>query len=98
MSNDVLFCIVQQIVNQKDYLKFKKLVKQMLDDNELKQTIRAFFMDGEVTTITTSIEMKPLDSDKNSLPEFNFKLDQTFEEFIKARMKEQLGLVENPTQ
>ena len=41
--------------------------------------------------------MKPWDSDKNPLPEFNFDSDQTFEEFIKARMKEELGLVENPT-
>jgi len=44
--------------------------------------------------------MKPLDSDKNPLPEFNFDLksDQTAEQFIKARMEEELGLVENPTQ
>ena len=90
--------VAKQIVNQRDYLKFKKLVKQMLEDNELKQTIRAFFMEGEVPTTTTSIEMKLLDSDKNSLPEFNFKSDQTFEEFVKAKMKEELGLVENPTQ
>ncbi len=90
--------VAQQIVNQRDYSKFKKLVNRMLEDDELKQTIRAFFMEGEVPTTTTSIEMKPLDSDKNSLPEFNFKSDQTFEEFIKARMKEELELVENPTQ
>ena len=37
--------------------------------------------------------------DKNSLPKVNFKSNQNFEEFIKARMKEELGLVdENPTQ
>jgi len=30
--------------------------------------------------------------------EFNFKSDQTLEEFIKARMEEELGLVENPTE
>ena len=88
--------VAQQIVNQRDYSKFKKLVNQMLEDDELKQTIRAFFMEGEVPT-TTGIEMKPWDSDKNPLPEFNFDSDQTFEEFIKARMKEELELVENPT-
>ena len=88
--------VAQQIVNQRDYSKFKKLVNQMLEDDELKQTIRAFFMEGEVPT-TTGIEMKPWDSDKNPLPEFNFDSDQTFEEFIKARMKEDFGLVENPT-
>lgn len=89
--------VAQQIINQRDYLKFKKLVKQMLEDDELKQTIRAVFLEGEPQK-TTSIEMKPWDSDKNFLPEFNFESDQTFEEFIKARMKEELGLVENPTQ
>ncbi len=89
--------VAQQIVNQRDYSKFKKLVNQMLEDDELKQTIRAFFLEGEVPT-ANRIEMKPWDSDKNPLPEFNFDSDQTFEEFIKARIKEELGLVENPTQ
>ena len=68
----------------------------MLEDDELKQTIRAFFLEGKVPT-ANPIEMKPWDSDKNLLSEFNFDSDQTFEEFIKARMKEDLGLVENPT-
>ena len=89
--------LAQQIVNQRNYSKFKKMVNRMLDDDELKQTIRAFFMEGEVPK-TTGIEMKPFDSDKNPLPKFDFESDQTFEEFIKARMKEELGLVENPTQ
>lgn len=90
--------IAQQIVNQRDYSKFKNLVNQMLQDEEIKQTVQAFFIDieGEVPT-TTGLEMKPWDSDKNPLPEFNFDSDQTFEEFIKARIKEELGLVENPT-
>ena len=69
----------------------------MLEDEELKQTLRAFWIDGE-SPATTLIEMKPFDLDKNSVPEFNFKSDQTFKEFIKARMEEELGLVENPTQ
>ncbi len=93
----IIRSVAQQIINQRDYLKFKKLVKQMLDDDEIKQTIQAFFLEGEPQK-TTPIEMKPLYSDKNDLAEFNFESDQTFEEFIKARMKEELGLVENPTQ
>jgi hypothetical protein len=88
--------VAQQIVNQRDYSKFKKLVNQMLEDDEVNQTIRALFIDVEVPT-NTSIEMKPWDSDKNTLPEFNLNSDQTFEEFIKARMKDELGLVDNPT-
>merc|ERR1712085_81068 len=86
----------QQIVNQRDFSKFKKMINRVLEDDELRETLRAFFIEGEVPT-TTGIEMKPWDSDKNPLPEFNFDSDQTFEEFIKARMKEELGLVENPT-
>lgn len=91
--------VTQQILNQRDYAKFKKLVNQMLEDDELKQTIRAIFMEGEVSK-TNLIEMKPLNSEKNPLPAFNLDLqsDQTPEEFIKARMEEEFGLVENPTQ
>ena len=94
----LLRSVAQQIVNQRDYSKFKKLVNQMLEDDELKETIRAVFMEGEVPT-TTSVKMKPLNSGKNSALkyDFNLKSDETFEEFIKARMKEELGLVENPT-
>ena len=29
---------------------------------------------------------------------FNLKSDEDFEEFIKARMKQELGLIENPTE
>lgn len=83
--------IFQQIMNQRDYVKFKWLVNKMLEDDELKQSIRAFFIDGEVPA-TSSIEMKSWDSDKNSLPEFNIDSDQTFEEFIKARIKEEFRL------
>lgn len=80
--------IIQSILNQRDYPKFKKLINKMLEDDELKQTIRAVFLEEEVPTIT-GIEMKPWDLDKNPLPEFNFDSDQTFEKFLKARTKEE---------
>ena len=41
--------------------------------------------------------MRPWDSDKNSLPELNSDSPQTLEEFIIAKMKHELELVENPT-
>ena len=88
--------VAQQIVNQRDYLKFKMLINQMLQDHNLKETVRAVFMQGE-TPQTSTIQMEPLDSVKNSLPDFNVKSDQTLDEFVKDRMKEELGLVENPT-
>ena len=96
ISSLLIRSVAQQIRNLRDYSKFKKLVNQMLDDDELKKTIKAFFIEGEVPTIT-GIEMKPWDSEKNPLPEFNFDPDQTIEEFIKDKMKKELGLVENPT-
>ena len=92
----LLRSVAQQIVNHIDYSKFETLINKMLEDDEIKPTIRAVFVEGEVPTVP-SIEMKPWDSDKNPLPKFNFDSDQTFEEFIKARMEKELGLVDNPT-
>jgi hypothetical protein len=92
--------VAQQIVNLRDYAKFKKLVTQMLEDDELKKTLQAVFMEEGEVPKRNLIEMnRPSDSDKNSLPEFNFdsQSDQTIDEFVKARMEEELGLVENPT-
>lgn len=97
ISTLLIRSLVQQLVNQRDYSKFTKLVKQILENEELKQTLRAFWIDPE-SPGTKPIEMKPFDWEKNSVPEFNFKSDQTSEEFVKARMREELGLVENPTQ
>ena len=87
---------VQQILNQIDYVKFKKLITQILENEELKRTLKVTFMDGEAPKVPN---LPIPDSDTNPLPEFNFDLqsDQTPEEFIKARMEEGLGLIENPT-
>lgn len=77
--------VAQEIVNQSDYAEFKKLITQMLKEDELKEPIRLFFMEGEVRTKTPSIEMKPLYSEKNSLPKVTFKSDQPVKEKIKRR-------------
>lgn len=86
----------QQIVNQRDFSKFKTMVNRVLEDDELRETVRAVFIEGEVPT-TTAIEMKPWGLGKEPLPEFHGDPDQTLEEFIKAKMEKELGLVENPT-
>jgi len=95
----LLRSVAQQIINQKNYKKFKELVHQMLNDDEVRQTLKAYFMESEVPK-SHLIEMKPFEPDKNPLPEFDFDLQsaQTPEEFIKKRMEKELGLVENPTQ
>lgn len=94
--------VTQQIANLRDYAKFKNLITKTSEDDRIKQTIQAVFMEGKIPK-TNLIEMKALDLDKNPLPEFNFDLqsDQNFEEFIKAKkaiMEKQLGFVKNPPQ
>nr|WPV76512.1 hypothetical protein [Naviculales sp.] len=85
----------QQVLNQREYFNFKRMINKMLDDDELKETIRASFIKGEVK----GLEMKPLDFDKNPALKYNFdsKSGKHFEEFIKSRMENALGLIENPT-
>lgn len=92
---------IQQISNLREYSKFKKMVDKILDDEETKQTLRAFFIEGEGPTSTSgTLKMELLDFDKESAlkHDFNLKSDENFEEFIKTRMKEQFGLIENPTE
>ena len=88
--------VLQQIANQNDYSKFKNLMNKMLDDEKLKETLRAVFDDVARPSVTP-MQMKPFDPEKNYGPKFNFKSDQNLEEFIKAKMEEELGLVENAT-
>jgi hypothetical protein len=101
LSMLLLRSTTQQILNQRDYSKFKKMVNKMLGDDELKETIQAFFMDaGGSTSSSGRLKMEPLDFDEKSAfkHDFNLESDEDFEKFIKARMKEELGLIENPTE
>lgn len=91
----------QQILNQRHYSNFKKMVNKMLDDDELKETIRALFIEVEGQThVSGGLKIKPVDSNESFEIDFKFnsELDENLEEFIKARMKEELGLIENPTE
>jgi hypothetical protein len=90
----------QQILNQRDYLKFKNMLDKMLNEDELKETIQVFFMQGEgLTPSSGKLKMESLDFDEKSALKHNLNLksDENFEEFIEARMKEELGLIKNPT-
>lgn len=96
-----LLISVLLLLNQRDYLNFKKMVNKMLEDDKLKETIRAFFIEGEgQTPVSGGLKMKPVDSNKNFELDFKFNSepDDNLQEFIKARMKEELGLIENPTE
>jgi hypothetical protein len=91
----------QQRLNQRDYSEFKKMFNKMLGDDELKKTIQAVFIEGEgLTPSSGTLKMEALDFDKKSALKHNFNLksDEDLEEFIKARMKEELGFIENPTE
>ncbi len=97
----LLRSVTQQIVNQREYSNFKKMVNKMLDDDGLKETIRAFFMEGEYQTPSSGgLEMKHVYLNQNSALkyDFNLKSGEDFEEFVKTKMKEKLGLIENPTE
>jgi hypothetical protein len=99
ISTLLLRSLTQQILNQRDYLKFKKMV--MLEDDNLKETLRAVFLEGEGPVSSSSrIEMGPPDSDKNPILKHDFsgKSSEELDEFIKEKVKEEFGLVENPTE
>ena len=100
-STLLLRSFTQQILNQRDYLKFKKMVNQMLDDDDLKETLRAVFLEGEgPATSSSRIEMGPSDLDQNPTLKYDFsgKSSEELDEFIKEKVKEEFGLVENPTE
>ena len=62
----LLRSFTQQMLNQMEYSKFKKMVNQMLDDDDLKETLRAVFLEGEgPATSSSRIEMGPSDLDQN---------------------------------
>lgn len=91
----------QQFLNQREYLKFKKMLQKVLDDEELKETIRVFFTEGDVSiSISDRLKMKSLDVDKNSALkyDFNLKSSEDLDDFIKLKMKDELGLIKNPTE
>ncbi len=125
----ILRSFTQQIFHQIEYSKFKKMVTQLLDDDNLKETIRAFFLESKSpANYSRRIEMGPSDLDQNpafkdpcerlgiyeDISDFNGELNvssesvdildgadsvlKSSEEFIKEKIKEDFGLIENPTE
>lgn len=99
----VLRSAVQQIFNQWEYAKYVDLLDRMLEDERIKESIKAIMVEGKVLPRSSSIEMRPFESNKNPLPEFDLKPDQTLEEFLeetflKKTIERDFGLVENPSQ
>jgi len=101
ISTLLLRSFTQQILNQREYLKFKKMLNKMLDDDDIKETLRTLFLEDEGSASSSNrIEMGFSDLDKNPTLKHDFseKSSEGFEEFIKERVKQEFGLVENPTE
>jgi len=101
ISTLLLRSLSQQILNQREYLKFKKVINKILDEDNLKETLRAVFLEDEGPVSSSSrIEMGPPDLDKNPTLKHDFsgKSSEELDEFIKERLKKDFGLVENPTE
>lgn len=101
ISTLFLRSFTNQILNQRDYLKFKKMVNKILEDDDVKETVRAFFLENEdLVSSSSRIEMGPADLDTNSKLKYDFngESSQELDEFIKKRVEEEFGLVENPTE
>jgi len=101
ISTLLLRSLTQQILNQREYLKFKKMFNKILDSGDLKETLSAFFLESEGPVSSSNrIEMRPPDLDKNPTLKYDFnrKSSEELDEWIKKRVKEEFGLVENPTE
>ena len=91
----LLRSLTQQVSNQMDYLKFKKIINKMLDDDDLKQTLQPLFMEGEGPVGSSSrIKMGLPDLDKNTTLKYDFieKSSEELDEFIKQKVKEEFEL------
>lgn len=89
----------QQILHQREYLRFKEMINKLLEDEKIKGTLRAYFTEGESELVNPrlwELEMKPLDLDLDTLLKHDFE-SKSGEEFIKAYLESEYGLVENPT-
>jgi len=106
----LLRSFTQQMLNQMEYSKFKKMVNQMLDDDDLKETLRAVLLEGEgPATSSSRIKMGPSDLNQNpalkhacerlgiceDTPHFSGELNVGSES---VDILDGAGLIENPTE
>ena len=101
ISTFLLRSFTQQTLNQREYLKFKKMVDKILNDDNIKEKFKGIFVgvEGPVSS-SGKIKMGPPDLNENPLLNYDFskKPNEELDEFIKKRVKEEFGLVENPTE
>ena len=60
--------------------------------------LEVIFIDNQIPLNTRSIHMsEPTNSKADRLPKINLNPDQTFDQYVKERLKDGLDLIENPT-
>lgn len=58
--------IREQLLNQRDYYNFKKKVNEILEDDKIKETLWALFIDPKgARPSSEGLKIKPLNSDQN---------------------------------
>ena len=101
ISTLLLRSVTQQILNLKEYSKLKKMVTKMLNEDDLKETLQGIFLEGEGPVSGPSrVQMGSPDFGNNPTLKHDFSVgsSEEFDEFIKESLKEEFGLVENPTE
>jgi hypothetical protein len=96
---------LQQTINQQDYLQFRRMVRKMLEelenDPELKGTIKGYLVEEFEIFKPNLQKMQSLNFDEKSIIgdrfDFNLKSDEDLDQFVRQRLKEELGLIENPS-
>ena len=92
----------QQILTHIEFSKLKDLFQQRFEEDEIKETLQVIIgEESECPVISFGrIKMGPSDLDQNPILKHHFskKSSGELDEFVKERLKEELGLVENPTE
>lgn len=100
-SSLLLQSFTQQLLNQRQYLNFKHMINKLANDPDMQDILRVAFVEGKAPTPNPGrLKMGPPDFDRNSALKHDFavKSGKDLEEFIKSKMNEELGLIENPTE
>ena len=94
VSSLLLRSVSQQILHQREYWKVKEKFKRLLNDDNIKETLKEVFREIQDPVSSSSrIEMGPSDLDKN--PKLKHDFSGKSSEEIKKTLQEKFGLVEN---
>jgi len=94
--------VAHQVQNIKDYKRFKTFIDRYLKETEIGDRFTATFVDDIPSNTSPLIPMESLNENTRSgAIKYNFDEqlpEESFDEFIKRLVKENFGLIENPTE